>query len=45
MAIVLDNVDEERVKALNNVLDQNKLVTRGYNEIFKHRLFDKGNVV
>ena len=41
MTIESDNVDEERVRALNNILAQKELVTQGYNRRVKHMLFDE----
>ena len=45
MAIELDNVDEERVRALNNILAQKKLVSQGCNWRVKHMSFDEGDLV
>ena len=45
MSMELENVDEERVKALNNIMAQKKMVARAYNKKVKHRTFDEGDLV
>ena len=45
MAIELDNIDEEKFRALNNILAKKKLVTRGYNNRVKYRSFNEGDLV
>ena len=41
MVLELEDIDEERVTTLNNILDQQKIIVRGNNEIIKHRSFDE----
>ena len=45
MALELEDIDEERVTALNNIIAQKKIITRGYNKAVKHRSFDEGVLV
>ena len=45
MSMELENIDEERVKALNNIMAQKKIVAKAYNRKVKHRTFDKGDLV
>ena len=41
----IENIDEERVKALNNIIVQKKIIAKGYNKKVKHRSFDEGDLV
>ena len=45
MALELKDIDEERIKALNNIIAQKKMIAKWYNKSVKHRSFDEGDLV
>ena len=45
MTLELEDIDEERIKALNNITAQKKIVAKGYNKTIKHWSFDEGDLV
>ena len=45
MALELDSIDEERVKALNNIFVQNKIAAKEYNKRVKSRTFNERDLV
>ena len=45
MDLELEEIDEERVTALNNIIAQKKRIAIGYNKTVKHRSFDEGDLV
>ena len=45
MALELEDIDESRIIALNNIIAKKKKVAKGYNKTVKHRSFDEGDLV
>ena len=45
MALELKDIDKERIKALNNIVVQKKIVAKGYNKTSKRKSFDEQNLV
>ena len=45
MTLELEDIDEERVRALNNIIVQKKIVAKRYNKKVKPRTFDEGDLV
>ena len=45
MALELEDIDENRITALNNFISQKKKVAKGYNKTVKHRSFDEEDLV